>query len=130
MKPQNGAGALARAPAPRAVQRAVLGAVLALAALQLLSGPPARSVPADASPTHVRLRIDPNAAGRHDLMLLPGIGPAMADYIIEYRESCDAAPAFARAEDLGRVHRIGPRTVEKLRPHLCFEHNPHISKAD
>lgn len=65
------------------------------------------------------LRLDANTAPREDLMLLPGIGPALADSIIEYRNSL-SPPAFRSPEDLDRVRRIGPVTVEKLAPHLRF----------
>jgi DNA uptake protein ComE-like DNA-binding protein len=67
-----------------------------------------------------RLRIDPNAATADELMLLPGIGPALSSYIVEFRESSTRQPAFLAADDLDGVHRIGPLTVEKLRPFLTF----------
>lgn len=66
------------------------------------------------------LRIDPNTATADELMLLPGIGPALSSYIVEFRESSARQPAFRTAEDLDGVHRIGPLTVEKLRPLLTF----------
>lgn len=66
------------------------------------------------------LRIDPNTATTDELMLLPGIGPALSSYIVEFRESSARQPAFLAAEDLDGVHRIGPLTVEKLRPLLTF----------
>lgn len=66
------------------------------------------------------LRIDPNTAGRDELMLLPGIGPKIADNIIEYRNRVSPGPAFRAAEDLDPVPRIGPATVEKLRDWLYF----------
>ena len=68
----------------------------------------------------VRLRVDPNVASREELMLLPRIGPVLADYIIEFRESNRVRPAFRSAEDLQNVKRIGPVTVEGLRPFLVF----------
>lgn len=73
------------------------------------------------------LRLDPNIAPRADLMLLPGIGPALADGILEYRNSLPP-PAFRSPQDLGRVRRIGPATVEKLAPHLRFD-SPATSRA-
>ena len=53
-------------------------------------------------------------------MLLPRIGPALADAIVAYRESRGPGPAFFSAEDLENVHRVGPVTVEALRPLLRF----------
>jgi competence protein ComEA len=65
------------------------------------------------------LRIDPNTATAHELELLPGIGPTLARRICEQRTQ--AAPAaFSTAEDLARVHGIGPATVARLRPLLRF----------
>lgn len=72
------------------------------------------------APERARLRIDPNVAPREELMLLPRIGPAIADYIVTYRERVRPATAFQSADDLARVHRIGARTVDRLRPFLCF----------
>jgi hypothetical protein len=67
-----------------------------------------------------RLRLDPNIATRDELMLLPGIGPKLSDNIIEYRAAALVTPAFSVPEDLDNVARIGPITVEKLRPYLRF----------
>lgn len=59
------------------------------------------------------LRVDPNTASPEDLQKLPGIGPELADRLIENRP-------YTRAEDLERVPWIGPKTVEKLRPYLAW----------
>ena len=59
------------------------------------------------------LRIDPNRASPGELQELPGIGPELADRLIENRP-------YKRVEDLDRVPGIGPITVEKLRPYLDF----------
>jgi competence protein ComEA len=56
-------------------------------------------------------KLNPNTAARDDLMRLPGIGEALANGIIEGRP-------YKRLEDLLRVPRIGPDTLEKLKPHL------------
>jgi competence protein ComEA len=72
------------------------------------------------TPDQARLRVDPNVAARDELMLLPRIGPVLADAIIEYRESATPRVAFCSAEDLDHVPRIGPLTVEQLRPLLVF----------
>ncbi len=68
----------------------------------------------------IEYKVDPNIAPREDLMLLPGIGPGLADRIVEFRGSAETQPAFLRAEDLDAVDRIGPAAVERLRPHLVF----------
>ena len=58
--------------------------------------------------------INVNTASRSDLMQLPGIESVLAERIIEYREMHGP---FISINDLQRVKRIGPKTVEKLRPY-------------
>lgn len=63
------------------------------------------------------LRVDPNKASPDELQKLPGIGPELANRVIENRP-------YQRAEDLARVPGIGPKTVEKLRRYLRFRAVP------
>jgi len=60
-------------------------------------------------------RLDLNAARAHELQLLPGIGEKTAQAIVADRE--ENGP-YRNLEDLTRVRGIGPKTVERLRPHL------------
>lgn len=57
-------------------------------------------------------RINVNTAGSAELQLLPGIGPALAERIMQDRE---ANGPYASVDDLMRVKGIGPRTVARLR---------------
>jgi competence protein ComEA len=57
-------------------------------------------------------RININTATRAELELLPGIGPAVAQRIIDHRA---AHGRFASAADLDNVKGIGPKTLEKLK---------------
>ena len=106
----------------RQVRRVAVGIAALVLMLHLgsVSVPPGGDGPPTARPDIVQLRLDPNVATHDELMLLPGIGPKLAQNIIEYRTAAPAAPAFAIVEDLDNVARIGPVTVEKLRPYLCF----------
>jgi competence protein ComEA len=58
--------------------------------------------------------IDVNRATLLQLQQLPGIGPTLATRIIDAR----AERPFTRVDDLRRVKGIGPKTLEKLRPHV------------
>jgi predicted DNA-binding helix-hairpin-helix protein len=85
-----------------------------------LSAMPAADAPVAARPELIRFLLDPNVATRDELMLLPGIGPKLSENIIEYRLAAQATPAFRVPEDLDSVTRIGPVTLERLRPYLRF----------
>jgi len=60
------------------------------------------------------LRLDLNRANAASLESLPGIGPVRAAAIVAERER----RPFDSLEALTRVHGIGPRTLEGLRPWL------------
>lgn len=69
----------------------------------------------DARQRVVRFQVDVNAADRFELIQLPGIGDTLAQRIIEIRQTNGP---FAEVEDLRRVRGIGPKILERLRPHL------------
>jgi len=110
----------------RAAVRAALGSAVGLLLAHLVvcawAASAARS-PTALSAEHLRLRLDPNVATAAELELLPGIGPRLAQAIIAYREQRGPA-AFRTPEDLAQVPRIGPVTVNRLRPHLRFAAPP------
>lgn len=56
-------------------------------------------------------KVNINTAGVAELDKLPGVGPALAERIIQYRT--DNGP-FARPEDLQKVSGIGTKTYEKM----------------
>jgi competence protein ComEA len=61
--------------------------------------------------------IDPNLASKADLETLPGIGPVMAQRIIDYRR--DHGP-YKTIADLRNVSGIGRKKLEKLRPYIAI----------
>lgn len=58
-----------------------------------------------------------NSAGLEELQRLPGIGPAMARRIIDYRNEHGR---FQSVEELVEVRGIGPKTLEKMRPFVSL----------
>jgi competence protein ComEA len=61
----------------------------------------------------ITYRVDLNDGKRAELMQLPGVGPALADRIEEYRRSHGG---FRSVDELLKVPGIGPTTFERLRP--------------
>ncbi len=61
--------------------------------------------------------INPNSADAGQLERLPYIGPKTARAIIRYRQEHGA---FKTIEELDNVKRIGPKTIERIRPYLII----------
>ena len=61
-------------------------------------------------------RVNLNTATPEELQTLPGIGPATAKLIVEYRAQYGG---FAAIEEIQNVKRIGAKTFEKLRDKIC-----------
>jgi competence protein ComEA len=73
---------------------------------------PVGAPPGGAGPPSPGGRLDVNAASAEELDRLPGVGPATAAAIIQYRSTHGP---FASVEDLGSVRGIGPAKLEQLR---------------
>lgn len=67
----------------------------------------------DSAATGTDGRLDVNRATLTQLIVLPGIGPALAARIVDYRETVGP---FSREDDLVRVKGIGPAKLERIRP--------------
>lgn len=60
-------------------------------------------------------KININTVGKDKLQKIPGVGPATAQKIIEFRQ---AGNNFYSVEDMEQIGGIGPTTVENLRPNV------------
>jgi competence protein ComEA len=63
------------------------------------------------------LAIDLNRATATDLDALPGLGPALAQRIIDYRQKHGP---FKNIDDLEKVSGIGSKKLEKIKPYIII----------
>ncbi len=73
-----------------------------------------QAAPGPASgPAKAPSKIDLNLAGVDELTLLPGVGPVLAQRMVEWRK---AHGRYRSVEDLQEVKGIGKKRLEQLRP--------------
>ena len=82
---------------------------------QEIAGPPGQPAQAAAAADG---RVNINLASLTELQTLPGIGPVIAQNIIDFRE---ANNGFNSVDDLLNVPRIGPATLENIRNNVTVE---------
>ena len=100
---------------------AVLAAAVLFSALVLASGGSGGTVSLTGAGPEKEPQsglIDINSAGAEELDLLPGIGPAKAEAILEYRA---ANGTFSDVRELLEVPGIGEVTLEGLRDYICVK---------
>jgi competence protein ComEA len=66
----------------------------------------------------IAVKIPINSAWTEELELLPGIGPALADRIVAYREKHGD---FKKIEDLKKVKGIGDKVLKQIRPFVKLQ---------
>jgi competence protein ComEA len=66
----------------------------------------------------LRGKLNLNTATGEQLQLLPGVGPAKSERIVEFRQKHGK---FRRIQDLRRVKGFGQKTLKKLTPYLATE---------
>ena len=83
---------------------------------------------AEVSPPATVAAINPNRAPWWELTALPEVGEHTACSIVQYRNLIESAPSedqrlpvFQSANDLAKVRGIGPKTVQRIAPHVFFE---------
>ena len=84
------------------------------------TGEQSQAMPADASPGAPRGddgKININTASKNELMDLPGIGPAIADRIIEYRHQHGG---FAAIEDIMKVSGIAEGRFSRIKDRITI----------
>jgi comEA protein len=91
--------------------------VCALALVTLMGLPQATTLSAAGQATGevVTTQVNLNTASAADLERLPGVGPAMAARIVEYRQKNGN---FKKIEDLMNVKGIGEKSFLKLKPQI------------
>lgn len=62
--------------------------------------------------------ININSANLQELQRINGVGPAIAQRIIDYRNTHGA---FTQVDDLQKVRGIGPKTMERIRPQVTVQ---------
>lgn len=95
----------------------VAAAIAASPAIVSAQDKPAATSKSAAKPAASTTPVNINTASASDFEGLPGIGPAMAARIVEYRQKNGP---FKKIEDLMNVRGLGEKNFLKLKPQLTL----------
>jgi competence protein ComEA len=95
-------------------------AAVAVAALLALAAAPVAAAEAPSGVVNV------NTASAEQLDLLPGVGPAIASRILDYRQKNGA---FKSLDDLMLVQGIGEKSFAKMKPYLTLTGSTTLAAA-
>jgi len=84
-------------------------------AMVLAMGAAHRSFSAEETPSERAEAVDINTASVEQLEEIPGLGPALAQRIVEFREKNGP---FGSVDELLKVRGIGEKSLEKIRAYL------------
>jgi competence protein ComEA len=98
---------------PRSTLRARLGAATACLAVLAVSALPARAQAGKPAAPPQRIQVDVNSADAKTLEALPGIGPALAQRIIQGRP-------YRNLADLDKVKGLGKSKIGDLKGQITF----------
>lgn len=96
----------------------VLQAAPAVMSFAIAAPATAKQQAVAASDGETAKKININTATQDLLATLPGVGPALAKRIVDYRERNGE---FKRIEELMNVKGIGEKSFEKIRPHITVK---------
>jgi len=94
---------------------AATAAIAAIATLFVATAAPDAVAAAETAVKDRGVMVDVNAASAPDLEKVPGIGPALAKRIVEFREKNGP---FQSLDDLLKVQGIGEKSLAKFREYL------------
>jgi len=66
---------------------------------------------------HLMGTVNINTASQEELVMIPGIGPAKAAAIVEYRQTAK----FNSTEDIVKVKGIGEKLYQSIRPYITVD---------
>jgi len=68
--------------------------------------------------------LDLNRATQAELRLVPGLGDTLSQRVLEHRQRVGF---FRSVDELRQIHGIGPKTLERVRPHLFVTDMPDLA---